>query len=554
MMASESEGSRRDDSTIANDVVDARLQDLEKLGRQRPEVFSSIWMEVAFVSSMLGALAMADYIIGGFQVVLPALIEPLDIPESSQTWPSGVLTLVAGAFLFPLGRLADMYGGYIVFNGGLIWFTLWNMITGFSNSFTMLMLGRAMEGLGAAAFLPAGISVLGKIYRPGPRKNLVFSLYGAIAPMGFFLGIITGGMAQDLMTWRWYFWLGAIITTLCTVGTVLTAPKDYNETRKMGVRMDWLGVCTTVPGMMLVIYAITDSTHATGGWSSPQILVTFCLGLLFLAAAIYVEGWVATAPLIPADIFRVQFMKRMLVCLFLIWGVFSLFLVYSNFFIELVIGHSALLTAAWFAPWAVGGVILSTASGLILHILPGRVLLVITMVAKLLAVLLFALMPRNPNYWAWVFPAMVAECTCVDVLWTVSNVFLTTSLPRNRQGLAGALISITLFLGSAFFLAIAEVAVGQFKKNGLDLKEQYQGVFWIGVGFAAVALLISVFINLGKAGCTLTVDEKLEMEPDSDSDLKKEAKGTVEGIAAISLPTPIEEKQEWITVTAKERF
>lgn len=259
------------------------------------------------------------------------MIEPFDIPPESQTWPSSVLTLVAGASLFPLGRLADMIGGYATFHGGMIWFTLWTIIAGFSTNFIMLVICRAMEGLGAAAFLTAGISLLGRSYRPGPRKNLVFSLYGALAPMGFFSGILVGGMAQDLLTWRWYFWIGGIICGVCTIGTLLTAPRDYAEAKEMDVKMDWWGLCTTVPGLMLVIYAITDSSHAPNGWASPQIIVTFVIGILFLAAAVYVEGWVAESPLIPPDIFQVKYMKRMLCCLFLTWGVFATYLFYANF-------------------------------------------------------------------------------------------------------------------------------------------------------------------------------------------------------------------------------
>lgn len=147
-------------------------------------------------------------------------------------------------------------------------------------------------------------------------------------------------------------------------------------------------------------------------------------------------------------------------------------------------------------------------SGFILHVLPGRVLLILSGTSKVLAVLFFALMPDNPNYWAWVFPAMLFEAACVDVLWTVSNVFLTTSLPRHRQGLAGAVISVTLFLGGALFLAVGDVAREQFRAAGMDLKGQYKGVFWIGVGSAGVALITCFFIRLGKAGCTLTVEER----------------------------------------------
>lgn len=274
---------------------------------------------------------MQDFVIGGFQVVLPFLVGPLEISPETQTWPVSVLTLVAGATLFPLGRVTDMYGGYLVFHGGLLWFTLWTVLGGFSQNFTMLVISRAMEGLGAAAFLPAGISLLGRIYRPGPRKNLVFSLYGAIAPLGFWVGLIFGGMAEDLLEWRWFFWLGGVMSGLFCVGSLLTSPKDYIETRQMGVKMDWWGTCTMVPGLLLFVYAITGSSEAANGWATPQIIVTLSLGLIFLAAAVYVEGWVAEAPLIPADIFRVKYMKRMLVCLFISWGVFSIYLYYSNF-------------------------------------------------------------------------------------------------------------------------------------------------------------------------------------------------------------------------------
>jgi MFS family permease len=224
-----------------------------------------------------------------------------------------------------------MYGGYIVFNGGLLWFTLWTVMAGFANNFTVIVICRAMEGFGAAAFLPAGISILGKIYRPGPRKNIVFSVYGALCPLGFWTGIMTGGLTQELLSWRWYFWIGGMLSGLFCVGSLLTAPRDYEEARRMNVKMDWWGLATTVPGMLLVVYAVTDSSHAPGGWASPRILVPLVLGLLFVAAAVYVEGWVSTCPLIPGDIFHVKYMKRMLACLCLSWGVYAIYLYYSNF-------------------------------------------------------------------------------------------------------------------------------------------------------------------------------------------------------------------------------
>lgn len=86
--------------------------------------------------------------------------------------------------LLPMGRLGDMYGGYLVYNAGLLWFFLWALIAGFSKNYMMLIFCRALQGLGPAAYLPGGVMLMGKIYRPGPRKNLVFALYGSFAPLG----------------------------------------------------------------------------------------------------------------------------------------------------------------------------------------------------------------------------------------------------------------------------------------------------------------------------------------------------------------------------------
>jgi hypothetical protein len=133
-------------------------------------------------------------------------------------------------------------------------------------------------------------------------------------------------------------------------------------------------------------------------------------------------------------------------------------------------------------------------------------------VCKIIAVLLFALMPENPNYWAWVFPAMVAETACVDVIYTVTNVFITTNLPAHRQGLAGALINCTLFLGISFFLGVSDIAIGSTAHMGFSLRESYKAAFWVGVGLAGAATLVFVTMDIGSARSDLTFDEKRRLE------------------------------------------
>ncbi|CAN9175453.1 unnamed protein product [Alternaria sp. RS040] len=490
--------------------------DIERLGRERPSAFRSLPHELGFCFALLGSMFVAEYMISGFNILLPDLTEALHIPSNAQTWPASVFSLVTGAFLLPFGRLADMFGGYIVFCSGLAWFLVWSIIAGFSQNYVMLIVCRALQGFGPAAFLPSGIMLLGSIYRPGPRKNLVFSLYGAFAPVGFFTGIFFAGVAAQFATWGWFFWIGSIILAIVAVASYLCIPNPREEKEKAkqegkGVKMDWWGTATVVPGLVLVVFALTDGSHAPQGWATPYIPVTFIVGWIFLGVFVYIEGWVAEQPLLPPDLFRVKGMKPLALALFFQYGTFGIFIFYASFYIEQVVGASPLLTAAWFTPMCVGGLILATIGGLVLHLLPGRILLLISGVAYILSTLLFAILPIHFNYWAYIFPAMICATLGIDITYNVSNIFITTSLPKARQGLAGSFMNSLLFLGIAVFLSFADLAVSETEERGQ--RGSYKVAFWLATALAGAGVIIMFLgVKIGKAKSDLTIEEREELE------------------------------------------
>ena len=321
-------------------------EELDKLGRQRPKAFGTAFAEIAFCFSLLASMFMAvstrtqvdnvkrltspqEYFISGFGLITPTLANALDIPAGQQIWPASSFSLIAGAVLLPMARVADVWGSYRVFVAGLFWFAIWSLACGFSNNYIQLIVFRAIQGFGPAAFLPSGVMLLGSTYRPGPRKNLVFSLYGALSPIGFFAGIFSSGVCSQYLSWKWYFWIGAIVLFVVAPLALLAAPKEPILTP--GSKMDWLGACTIVPGLCLIVYALTDSAHTPRGWAAPQIYLTFVFGCLFLIAAVYVEGRVATQPLLPADLFQNHTMAPLLIALFFSFGVFGMYLIYSAF-------------------------------------------------------------------------------------------------------------------------------------------------------------------------------------------------------------------------------
>ncbi|KAF9878384.1 MFS multidrug transporter [Colletotrichum karsti] len=486
--------------------IDAKEQ--ERLGRQRPEIFSSTLQEIGFCASVLLSNIMAEFLISGFNVLLPNLISDLHFSPADKTWPSSVFSLVAGAFLLPLGRLTDMHGGFLVFLAGNAWMAIWSLVGGFSRNYVMLVVCRALQGLGAAAFLPSGISLLGSVYRPGRRKNIVFSLYGGCAPFGFFSGIFIAGVAGQFLRWSWFFWIGTMMLVVVCLLTYFCVPRQIHPAR---MSMDWWGCATSIPGLMLLVYAITDSPHVAKGWASPQILATFILGIVFLAAFVYVEGWVSTAPLLPPKLFAPKYTVALFCCLFVAFGSFGIFLLYASFYIETILHIEPLLAAAWFAPLATGGVIIAIVGGIILDKLSGTILLLLSVTGMLISSLLFVLIPSNPNYWAWVFPSMVCATIGIDIMYNVSNIFITTSVKSDQQGIAGALVNGLLFLGMSFFLGWADLASAMASSG--DLQKGYKIAFIMGAGCAGAAIIIIIAgIRIDKAKGDLTADEREQVQ------------------------------------------
>lgn len=183
----------------------------------------------------------------------------------------------------------------------------------------------------------------------------------------------------------------------------------------------------------------------------------------------------------------------------------------QEYSIQAVLNIHPLHTTAWFAPMAAGGLVLAITGGFTLHLIPGKLLLVISGLGYIICVLLFAIMPNDANYWAYVFPAMLCATLGVDITYTVSNVFITTSLPRHKQGLAGALINSVLFLGISFFLGFADLIVANTSERGL--RESYKIAFWFALGCAGFAFfLLVLFVKIGTAKSDLTIEEKAELE------------------------------------------
>ncbi|KAF1980874.1 MFS general substrate transporter, partial [Aulographum hederae CBS 113979] len=473
--------------------------------------FRSLLVEVCFVFSMAMTQFLTEYSTFGFGIILPALEQHGLISDTvSALWPTSVLTLIVSAFTLPFSRLSDMYGGYPFFICGLLWLALWSLIGSFSKNEIMLNVARAMQGLAIAAFQPASFSLIGSSYKESRRKNIVFGIYGACAPVGSYFGMFVSGLAVKSDHWNWYFWTAAAIAFISAVFAYLSVPMEPPERHALNLKMDWYGAGTVVTGLMLVAYALSASSHADKGWASPGVLAPFSIGVLSLIAAVVVEWKFAACPLMPAEFFKPKGLKPMMLMLLLWWGCFGLTLFYATFYMEQVIHIPALQMAIWFLPMAIFGVVMATVGGIVMSLIPFPYLLSLAGAGWIIAPLLLSFVPSDSSsksYWAFIFPALLALTLGSDLTYTVSNIFMTNVQPLQYQGLAGAFASVLVNLGVSVSISLADIL-----SSAVEVKNKpmvaIRVVFWFAAGLSAAGLILCVlFVRIPKPTSHLTPDE-----------------------------------------------
>jgi MFS family permease len=278
----------------------------------RRNKFRHICSEIGFCFSIAMAQLLGEFLISGFALELTNLSTENAYNAAGGNmglfWPATLLSLILSATLLVFARLSDMYGGYVPFMFGLGWLGIWTMIPAFVSSLVVLDVSRAMQGLAIAAFTPSTFVMVSSYYEEGRRKNLVLGLYSGCAPIGFFVGFLTAG-ALPASKAGWYFWVVGAAAFTTAIISWFSIPHDWTDRKQLNLRMDWLGALSITAGLILVAYALSASTYATGStaqtnWSHPSVYAPFAAGIVCLAAAVWVEGWYAATPLLPLKFFQ----------------------------------------------------------------------------------------------------------------------------------------------------------------------------------------------------------------------------------------------------------
>ncbi len=207
--------------------------------------------------------------------------------------------LLASTVSGPLyGKFGDLYGRKVVLQTAIVIFLVGSALCGLSQNMAELIAFRAVQGLGAGGLIVTAIAVIGDVIPPRDRGRYQ-GIFGAVFGASTIIGPLLGGFFVDNLSWRWIFYInlpiGAVaFIVIGAVFRVRPAPKQHT--------VDYLGAALLAGGLSAIVL-FTSLGGTTWAWGSSQIVALIVIGVLAIAAFVYVESRVPE-PILPLSLFR----------------------------------------------------------------------------------------------------------------------------------------------------------------------------------------------------------------------------------------------------------
>ncbi|MEY2845683.1 MAG: hypothetical protein RL076_1229 [Chloroflexota bacterium] len=213
-------------------------------------------------------------------------------------WIISVYTLALGIMTPLSGFLADRFGTKRIYILGLLLFVLSSLVCGIAPSLPILIVARALQGIGGGMAQPLGPAF---IYRTFPPKEqgMAFGFFGIALVMAPALGPIFGGWLVDQELWRWIFFINVPIGIVGAILSWQWLPADMRTTI---AKADPLGIISASVGFGSILYATTIVSEF--GWSDSTVLTWFVVGAVGIITWIIVELFVAPEPLLDLRFYK----------------------------------------------------------------------------------------------------------------------------------------------------------------------------------------------------------------------------------------------------------
>ena len=422
-------------------------------------------------------------------VALPSIQDDLGFSSSSLAWVVNAYLIAFGGLLLLSGRLGDLIGQRRVFLVGLTIFTIASMLCAVAQTQEMLIAARFVQGIGGALTSAVILGMIVTMFpKPGEQAKAL-GVYGFVASAGGSIGLLSGGVLTDLISWHWIFFINlpiGIVTGVLALRLIEPRPGIG-----LNAGADLRGAALLTVGVMLGVYTILGITEH--GWASDRTL-----GLGGIAAVLLVAFLVRQArienPLMPLRLFRSRNVAGSnVVMAMLVVGMFGLFFL-GALYLQRILGYSPLEVGLAFLP---STIVMGVVSLRVAHRFAPRTALVPALALTAGGLLLFARTPVDGSFVIDVLPATVLIGLGAGLSTPALMTLAMSGVKPEDSGLASGLVNTTVQVGGAIGLAVLATLASERTGDATSaaaVNSGYHLAYLIGAAALAVAIAVVLIV------------------------------------------------------------
>ncbi|MBO3088977.1 DHA2 family efflux MFS transporter permease subunit [Cellulomonas dongxiuzhuiae] len=216
-------------------------------------------------------------------IAVPTLQEAFDASLVTVGWVNSAYLLTFAVLLLVTGRLGDRFGPRPVFVIGLVVFTLASLACGLAGSVGMLIVARAVQGVGGALMTPQTMAMITRVF-PAQKRGAALGVWGSVAGVATITGPVLGGILVESVGWEWIFYVNIPVGLVALWLAVRTLPALPTHARTF----DGPGVVLSVVGLALLVFGLQEGGEYAWGTIAGPISVPLVIGAGVLVSAAFV--------------------------------------------------------------------------------------------------------------------------------------------------------------------------------------------------------------------------------------------------------------------------
>jgi EmrB/QacA subfamily drug resistance transporter len=382
-------------------------------------------------------------------VALPTMRSDLNLGAGEVSLVIDSYQVIFGGLLLVGGRVADFFGRKRVFLLGFGIFTVASLGAGLATSGTLLIISRAVQGLGAALLVPATTALIVALFQDERERSKAFGIWGAMRAGGASSGAALGGIITQGLGWEWVFLINVPIGIAAVVAGPALLPR---LTADPTARPGFIGALYGTAGLLVLSAAFVEAPNA--GWTNPLTLGLTATGVLLLALFAVVQAR-SSNKLVPGRVINRTVVATTTVSFLYGASHIPLFLLLS-FYLQNSLQYEPLLAGVAMLP--IGAVVMTSSSVLVPRLMRRsgpRITLLLGLGLLAVGLLVLARAPHvGGNYFVDVLPAGLLAAVGLSCCFSGVTVPAVESVADQDTGIASGLVNSAQRIGSGLGVAV----------------------------------------------------------------------------------------------------